>query len=177
MYGDACSADRQAQVGSGRQLAGSCLIELSRLDCISRGGHQLKTNSRPTKRLQAGETFTAEAVQSCVTPCSLWWLLYIVFYDAFERRADSLSSLMNKEKQRSDGPVSLSIIFYWLFKMTLQIKALAKIKQLSLRAFNSWQMSFWQATECDCSLWNLSPQVLWLDRQVDDKYGTPRIEN
>ena len=102
VYGDACSADRQALVGSGRQLAGSCLIELSRLDCISRRGHQLKTNSRPTKRLQAVATFTSEAVQSRVTPCSLWWLLYILYFTKHlgEEQILSLVWWIRKSKDR-----------------------------------------------------------------------------
>ena len=31
-------------------------------------------------------------------------VIYIVFYDVFERRADSQSGLMNKEKKRYDSP-------------------------------------------------------------------------
>ena len=100
VYGDACSADRQALVGSGRQSAGSCyLSELSRLH-LEVGTSWKQTRDPPRGCKQPGETFTADPVQGRVTPSPLWWLLYIVFYEAFGRRADSQSSLMNKEKKR-----------------------------------------------------------------------------
>ena len=72
-------------------------------DCISRRGHQLKTNSRPTKRLlQAGETLAAEAVQSCVTPSPLWWLFYILYFTLHlgEEQILSLVWWIRKRKDR-----------------------------------------------------------------------------
>ena len=110
MYGDACSADRQALVGSGRQLAGSCLIELSRLhlETWAPVENKLATHQEATSSSNLYIRGSAKSCDSVFVVVTVIYL-YVVFYSAFGRRADSQSSLMNKEKKRSDGPVSFSM--------------------------------------------------------------------
>ena len=103
MYGDACSADRQALVGCGRQSAGSsCLSELSsrlHLETWAPVENRPATHQEATSR---GNLYSKGSAKSCDSMFVVVTViyLYIVFYGAVGRRADSQSSLMNKEKKR-----------------------------------------------------------------------------